>query len=63
MKNEKIDITGIIIITFLFILLTVAAYISYKNIDWKVLEKLENQELILPTPIPPQSTLPITPTL
>jgi hypothetical protein len=52
MKKNKLDIVGIISLSILFILLTVAGYISYKNIDWTVLERIESQQLILPTPIP-----------
>jgi len=51
-NKKKIDIIGIISITTLFILLTIAGYISYKHIDWDVLKRVEQQELILPTPIP-----------
>ncbi len=50
MKNK--DIFGPIILTILFILLIIAGIISYKSIDWTVLNRLENQELILPTQIP-----------
>lgn len=56
MKDKKVDIIGIILITTLFTLLTAVAYISYQSIDWDVLKRIESQQLILPTPIPTQST-------
>jgi len=58
MTKKKIDIIGVSAISILFILLTVAAYISYKHIDWDVLKRVEQQQLILPTPIPQQSPTP-----
>jgi hypothetical protein len=58
MKKEKIGIIGIISLSILFVLLTIAGYISYKHIDWDVLKRIESQQLILPTPIPQQSPLP-----
>jgi hypothetical protein len=36
-------------------LLIYAGYVSYKNIDWNVLKKLESTPLVLPTPIPTNS--------
>jgi hypothetical protein len=50
--EEKKDIFGIIMIVILFILITTAGVISYKNIDWNVLKRIESQQMILPTPIP-----------
>ena len=47
----KKDIVGSILLTSLFILLIIAGIISYQSIDWQVLKKIENQKLILPTPI------------
>ena len=47
----KKDIIGSILLTSLFILLIIAGNISYQSIDWQVLKKIENQKLILPTPI------------
>lgn len=34
-----------------FSLLIYAGYLSYKSIDYKVLDRLESQKLVLPTPI------------
>ena len=51
MEGKK-DIFGIIMIVILFILITTAGVISYKNIDWNVLKRIESQQMILPTPIP-----------
>jgi hypothetical protein len=50
MKNK--DIIGPTLIILLFIFIIIAGIISYKSIDWTVLQRLENQQLILPTPIP-----------
>lgn len=63
MKDKKKDIVGTISITILFTLLIITSYLSYKSIDWDVLKRIESQELILPTPIPIQSTqsVPIVP--
>lgn len=47
----KKDIVGPILLFLLFILLTVTGFISYKSIDWTVLNRLENQSLTLPTQI------------
>lgn len=47
----KKDIIGSILLLSLFILLIIAGIISYHSIDWNVLKKIENQKLILPTPI------------
>ncbi|MPM80119.1 hypothetical protein SDC9_127165 [bioreactor metagenome] len=49
MKDRSIVLN--ILITILFILLTIAGIISYKSIDWDVLKKIEQQNLVLPTPI------------
>jgi len=61
----KKDIIGPILLFLLFILLIAAGIISYQSIDWNVLKKIENQKLILPTPIitkPNTSTSSISPT-
>ncbi len=50
--TENKDFIGNILILILITLLIVAGYISYKSIDWKVLNRIESQTLILPTPIP-----------
>ena len=61
MPQNKIDITGIILLSSFFLLLLFAGYLSYKSIDWDVLKRLESKQLVLPSPIPTQSTQ-ITPT-
>lgn len=55
-QQEKIDpiLSGLIIL--LLILLSYAGYLSYKSIDWKILDKLEAQPLNLPTPNEPTAT-------
>jgi hypothetical protein len=49
MKNK--DITGPIILSLLFVFIIIAGIISYQNIDWTILQRVEKQKLILPTPI------------
>jgi len=55
-ENKKPDYIGNIIIFVLLGLLIYAGIISYKSIDWTVLKRLEAEPLVLPTPIPTQST-------
>jgi len=55
MESKK-DIFGTTLIIILFLLLTIAGVISYKSIDWTVLKRMEDQKLILPTPIPASSS-------
>jgi len=57
MPQNKIDTTGIILLSTFFLLLLFAGYLSYKSIDWSVLKRLESQPLVLPTPIPTQTVL------
>lgn len=45
------DPIGNIIIIVLLSLLAIAGVISYKSIDWTVLQRLEKQQLVLPTPV------------
>jgi len=52
MKQPSLDPVGIILIVIFFSLLTYAGIISYQSIDWTVLQRLESQTLVLPTPIP-----------
>jgi len=52
MKETKIDFWGWTFIISLFILLIFGGYLSYKSIDYKILTKLENQKLVLPTEVP-----------
>jgi len=49
MENKNFIINLLIVI--LLVLLTIAGIISYKSIDWNVLKKMEQQNLVLPTPI------------
>ncbi|MFA7676304.1 MAG: hypothetical protein WCY28_02780 [Candidatus Shapirobacteria bacterium] len=55
-ENKKTDHVGNIIVFVLLSFLIFAGYLSYKSIDWEVLKRLENEELILPTPIPTSIT-------
>ena len=50
-NKNNIDFWGWILSISFLILLTIAGYLAYKSIDYKVLTKLENTPLILPTPI------------
>lgn len=54
-NNKSNPIIGNLLLTGLFLLLLVAAVYSYKSIDWQVLQKMEEQPLNLPTPIPSQN--------
>ncbi|MBU3935666.1 hypothetical protein KJ909_03245 [Patescibacteria group bacterium] len=56
MENQKLDLIGYLLIILLFSLLSYAGYLSAKNIQWDVLEKLENTPLVLPTPATSSST-------
>lgn len=53
-----------ILISLLLISLTIAGIISYKSINWDVLKVMEQQKIVLPTPIPqtPISTVSTTAT-
>ncbi len=51
MEEYKIDTIGTILISCLLLCLILAGYISYKHIDFNVLQKIENHPLVLPTPI------------
>ena len=50
MKNK--DFFGSTLLIILLILIIIAGIISYQSIDWAVLQRLEKQQLVLPTPIP-----------
>lgn len=52
MQSQKVDLIGYIFVFSLLTLLAYAGVLSFKSIDFRVLEKLENQTLVLPTPIP-----------
>ena len=60
-ENKKPDYIGNTIIFILFGLLLYAGWLSYKSIDWTVLKKLEEEPLILPTPIPATQSAQIIP--
>lgn len=57
-ENNKPDYFGNTLIFFILILLLYAGYLSYRSIDWNVLKRLEDQPLVLPTPIPPTTATP-----
>ncbi len=50
-QTDKPDPILTALIVTLLLLLSYAGYLSYKSIDWKILDKLEAQPLILPTPV------------
>lgn len=60
--NQKPDYIGNTIVFILLGLLLYAGYLSYKSIDWTVLQRLESEPLIMPTPIPATQSAQIAPT-
>jgi len=58
--KDKIIIN--ILISLLFVFLTIAGIISYKSIDWNVLKVMEQKKLVLPEPISPIPTSTISAT-
>lgn len=52
MKKDVFDIWGTTIFIAFLIAIAYGAYLSYKSIDYKILNKLENTKLVLPSPIP-----------
>ena len=52
MTQNKDDKIGLTLIFTLFILLSIAGYLSYKSIDKDILHKLESKTLIVTTPVP-----------
>lgn len=50
MENKQIDYPGVILITIFLLLLSYAGFLAYQSIDWKVLERLEQAPIELPTP-------------
>lgn len=60
--NQK-DPIGNILIASLFVLLIIAGVISYRSIDWDVLKRMEQLPLVLPTPIPPTTSIVPTATI
>jgi hypothetical protein len=61
MEKTKFDIWGITLLISLFIALTYAGYLSYKSIDYKILNKLEAIKLELPPEATPSAILSATP--
>lgn len=61
-NNQQPDYIGNIIVSIFLGLLLYAGYLSYKSIDWTVLKRLENDQLVLPTPIPATQSAQIAPT-
>ena len=61
--DSKIEWPGVILISLFFIFLAYAGYISYQSIDWKVLQRLESQPLVIPTqaPVTTPTAIPATP--
>lgn len=49
MQNSKITPLGYLLIASFFILLSYAGWLYTKSIDWKVLERLEDAPLSIPT--------------
>jgi len=49
MQNNKITPFGYLLITTFFIFLSYAGWLYTKSIDWKVLERLEDAPLAIPT--------------
>lgn len=62
-EEPKLDPIGITLLSIFFILLSYAGYLSYKSIDWTVLERMEAQQLILPTQIPESASTSATKTI
>lgn len=52
MNNHKITPLGYLLIATFFILLGYAGWIYSQSIDWKVLERLEDAPLSIPSPAP-----------
>lgn len=62
--NKQPDYLGDIIVFILLGLLVIAGVLSYRAIEWDVLDKLEKTPLVLPTETPaPLATESATPTL
>jgi hypothetical protein len=59
MDPKPIDPIGWALLGILFAFLAYAGWLSYKSIDFQILQKLESIPLILPTPIiaSPSATL------
>ncbi len=62
MEKTKFDVLGFSLIISFFAVLTYAGYLSYKGIDYKILNKLESIKLELPPEATPSSLQPSTAT-
>ena len=66
MKHKPLTPIGAVLIIIFLLLLSYAGYLSYISIDWTVLQRLESQKLVLPTPItasPSAATVSPTPSV
>jgi hypothetical protein len=60
--QKPIGTTGLVLLFIFFSSLAYMALISYQSIEFDILDRLESQPLILPTPLPtPESTPSATP--
>ena len=50
--QKPIGTTGLILLLIFFSSLAYLAYLSYQSIEFDILDRLEAQPLILPTPLP-----------
>jgi hypothetical protein len=51
MESPKIDFWTYLLVGTFLLLLAYAGYLSYKSIDWTILNRLESQTLVLPTQV------------
>ncbi len=61
MEKTKFDVLGFSLIFSFFAILTFAGYLSYKGIDYKILNKLESIKLELPPEASSSATPSATP--
>ena len=54
--QKPIGTTGLIFLFIFFSSLAYLAYLSYQSIEFDILDRLEAQPLILPTPLPTLET-------
>lgn len=50
--QKPIGTTGFVLLFIFFSSLAYLAYLSYQSIEFDILDRLEAQPLVLPTPIP-----------
>jgi hypothetical protein len=60
-KKDQPDYIGNIIVFILLALIILAGVIAYKSINWKILDDLEKQEFVLPTPAPATPSAQLSP--